>query len=115
MPANLFLPPRCQRLRSAGPQAAPRTVAKKPNAFDLRAGTGDPDSGAPVETLSLRRGLSRRRAIIFRAERAAALLPAFKAGAHDWSMATLPAVIAGRRRSSKSYAGCCSVPQPLMG
>src|SRR4051812_33169359 len=48
---------------------------------------GDPDRGTPVATLSLRRGLSRRQAMIFRAERSAELLPAFESGAHDWSMA----------------------------
>ena len=47
-----------------------------------------------MATLSLRRGLSRRQAMIFRAERAAELLPAFEAGAHDWSMAAQWIVVA---------------------
>jgi hypothetical protein len=55
---------------------------------------GDLGSGAPVATLSLRRGLSLRQAAIFRAERAAELLPAFEAGAHDWSMAAQWIVVA---------------------
>jgi len=48
---------------------------------------GDPGSGTSIGPLTLRRGLSRRRTEILRAERAADLLPAFDSGAHDWSMA----------------------------
>lgn len=48
---------------------------------------GDPGSGTSIGPLTLRRGLSRRRTEIFRAETAAYLLPAFDSGAHDWSMA----------------------------
>ena len=55
---------------------------------------GDLGSATPVATLPLRRGLSLRQAMIFRAERAAELLPAFDAGAHDWSMAAQWIVVA---------------------
>lgn len=55
---------------------------------------GDLGSATPVATLSLRRGLSRRQAMIFRAESAVELLPAFESGAHDWSMAAQWIVVA---------------------
>ncbi len=48
---------------------------------------GDAGSGTSIGTLTLRRGMSRRKTEIFRVETPADLAPAFDSGAHDWSMA----------------------------
>lgn len=55
----------------------------------------DAGSGTSIGALTLRRGLSRQRAEIFRAEKGPDVLPAFDSGAHNWSMAAQWIVVSG--------------------
>lgn len=64
------------------------------------AADADEHGAAPIATLGLWRGLSRRRALIFRAERAAEVRAAFESGSHAWALGAQWIIVGSRNLPS---------------